>query len=265
MDFSLTSMLHIRRVSPQTVQKMSRVLIEKINTVAAQDHRFPASKRRPLLTAVIASCLVLTACAHAQSEKVSPAPREPTMTTDHTTTQDGDAPLHPKLTAEQALLRMLELIRTSKTIADFTPERLEQVMGVPISPRGDGYGFYEPLTLQWSHVFFVEEVKAGLSITKPHRQFQFLFTPNSPGTSPSMTDICQVDFDKFAIELEVMGFSRGSYYDSPPQPPSEEFRLPHGRLMYDYFDRPDMRIEVYPRGESNERAAHNCVEWVFVY
>lgn len=206
----------------------------------------------PLLTA-----LSLCACANAANT--------PSETVKETATMPTDTPaiIQPKLTAEQALLRLLELIRTSKTIADFTPERLSDVMGVPVTPRSDGYGFGEKVTPQWGH---------GFDVT-PQRRFDYGFSPNpipAPGTpDPPMTDLCQVDFDRFTAELEAMGFSRSHNYDSPPSPPIGEPALPHGRLMYDGFDRPGLGIEVYPEGE-HARTPHKeggrlCVKMVIIY
>ena len=71
-----------------------------------------------------------------------------------------------------------------------------------------------------------------------------------------MTDICQIDFDRFTAELEEMGFTRQRYYGS------------HGGFMKDWFDRPGMRVEVYPRGErvwTPERdSGRACVQMVLI-
>ena len=166
--------------------------------------------------------------------------------------QGGTTPLSPALTAEQGLLRLLELIRTSKGTQDFTPERLNEVMGVRIEYARDGadrYGAGEQLTEQWSYGFSVEKTAARGT------RFEFSFNENPPGSSPPMTDICQIDFDRFTSELETMGFMRQHNYAE------------HGRLMSDWFDRPGMRVEVYPRGEANEpleKISHNCVKTIFI-
>lgn len=181
---------------------------------------------------------------------------------------DTPATIQPKLTAEQALLRLLELIRTSKTIADFTPERLSEVMKVPITAWDEGYGFGEAATAQWNHGFTVEMWPSPVGRGPKVPMFEFMFNPRPRGMSPSMIDICQVDFDRFTAELEAMGFRRSHNYDSPPSPPIGEPALPHGRLINDAFYRPDVRVEVYPRGEANdpvEKITHDCVERVVIY
>jgi hypothetical protein len=40
-----------------------------------------------------------------------------------------------------------------------------------------------------------------------------------------------------------------------------------GRWMSDFFSRPGMRVEVFPRGEADapqERVDHHCVEWIYI-
>ena len=184
------------------------------------------------------------------------------MTTPAATGAAGQdaAPLRPKLTAEQALTRLLELIRTSRYVSDFTPERVSQVMGVEteFAKNGTGeYGYGEQITSDWLQNFGME---------KTLDRFMFSFDPVKPGTSPDMTDICQLDFEKFSAELETMGFSKTPHYDSPPFTLIEEDRLPHGRLMDYTFERirdgrGEMTVMVYPEGDHvwNEQTANGCL------
>lgn len=175
------------------------------------------------------------------------------ITTDETGNAGDDSrSVHPKLNAEQILLRLLELIRSSKSVEDFTPEHLSRTMGVEIEYARDGsgrYGFGEAVTTEWSHGFEADMKR------KSGARFMFSFD-SAPGSSPPMTDICQVDFDRFTAELEVMGFTRQHYYGE------------HGRFIKDWFDHPGgMRVEVYPRGEANEpveKIGHRCVKMVLI-
>lgn len=174
-----------------------------------------------------------------------------------TTDQTGGAgqdsvTITPKLSAEQMLLRLLELIRSSKSVVDFTPEHLEKTMGVPIEYARDGsgrYGFGEAVTAEWNHGFAAD--------MKPRTgaRFSFNFT-SAPGTDPPMTDICQLDFDKFTADLEAMSFNRQRYYGE------------HGRFINDWFERGNMRVEVYPEGEyvwTPERGGGRaCVKMVLI-
>ena len=176
------------------------------------------------------------------------------MTTAAETGEAGDDPMsiQSKLSAEQILLRLLELIRESDSVEDFTPEHLSRTMGVEIEYARDGsgrYGFGESVTTEWTHGF-----EADMK-TKSGARFSFSFD-SAPGSSPPMTDICQVDFDRFTAELEAMGFTRQRYYGE------------HGRFIMDWFARPGgMRVEVYPRGEANEpveKIRHRCVKMVLI-
>jgi hypothetical protein len=182
----------------------------------------------------------------------------------HTTT--------PKITAEQALRRLLTLISTSLSVEDFTPERLEQVMGVPIEWANDGakrYGFGTSLTPQWDIGFGVNRIQES---KKEWPRFEFFLDPNPRGTFPPMTDICQFDYDHFTAELEAMGFHRAPYYDFQPQAPIGQQPLLHGRLMYDIFSHPDKRmlIEVSPEGEGIRtqdqgiKPGRGCVKMILI-
>ncbi|MEB1979397.1 hypothetical protein VDS06_09520, partial [Xanthomonas campestris pv. campestris] len=87
------------------------------------------------------------------------------------------------------------------------------------------------------------------------RWFEFRFDRNVAGASPSMTEICRLDFDRFTQQLELMGFAR------------ERNIVEDGRWMSDFYTRPGMRVEVFPRGEAaepQELVAHKCVEWVYI-
>jgi len=162
--------------------------------------------------------------------------------------------------AEQALRRLLTLIRTSQSIDDFTPGRLEAVMERPVQRWSETYGFLERLTSQWTYVFVVRNED------RPQVEFSFR---ERPGSYPPMTDICQLNYDAFAGELEAMGYRRESHYDSPPQAPHGQPQLRHGGLLYERFHRPSsspgLRIKVYPRGEGvADSPSRVCVKTVWV-
>lgn len=153
----------------------------------------------------------------------------------------------PRLDAPQALQRVLDLIDDSHGLADLTPAHISQVMGIPMETARDGsarYGFGEALDTQWTY-------GVGLDATTPDAsRFEFAFNP-SQADAP-MTPICQMDYDAFTAKLEAMGFTRTPY------------RAEHGRFVKEWFDKPGLRVSVYPQGETAEAAAHRCVRMVTI-
>ncbi|WP_266158892.1 hypothetical protein [Dyella silvatica] len=165
-----------------------------------------------------------------------------------TTTHNDQPPLSPRLTAKQALQRLLELIRGSQSISDFTPEYMHKGMDVDIKViNKNEYGYGERLSPSWA--WSIQHLQVG-SIG-PRVDFVF---GSMPGTQPSPAEICEFDFADFTAELEAMGFSRQSSHGE------------HNRWTFDYFDRPGMRVEVHPMAmpaDSND-AGQACVKMVLV-
>ncbi len=167
---------------------------------------------------------------------------------DHGSGESSSAPR----TAQDALTRILGLIRTSSSLDAFTPDYVSRAMGQAVRYRNDGTGRFGAsgvLTPDWNYGFGINKTEAKGA------WFEFLFEPNPPDASPSMSDICQLDFERFASQLEQMGFSR------------ERNLVEDGRWMSEIFQRPGMRVEVFPRGEADtpqDRATHQCVEWIHI-
>ena len=169
----------------------------------------------------------------------------------------------PKLRAEQLLARLLNLIRNSKSIREFTPEYLSRTMGVAFVTYEPGYhAFGEELTSEWGYGMEMRDDVTTARI----KQFDFSFN-SGPGMPPSMASLCGLDFDQFTAELEAMGFTRSSSYDSPPQPPPGQPALSHGSWLYDYFDRPGMRVKVIPQWilvPTLKKGGRHCVKTVLI-
>ncbi len=153
------------------------------------------------------------------------------------------------ITAKQALQRMLELIRGSKDIGDITPEYMHKTMGVEIKTVDkDEYGYGQRLAGNWAWNIQHQQIDS----VGPRVDFAF---GAMPGTQASPADICEPDFAHFTGELEGMGFSRHSS------------RGEHNRWTYDYFERPGLRVEVYPitaMTDSGEPAGPTCVKMILV-
>jgi hypothetical protein len=185
---------------------------------------------------------------------------------------DNTSSIQPRLSTERALRRILELIRVSQTTAEFTRDRLHQVMDVPIMTRGDGYGFGEKLTSKWAHGFDVSSANGRL-------RFGYQIGPSPPvppsDPSPTLEEICQLGFEEFAAELEAMGFSRKHHYDDIASADGARLAAeaasrgqhfdPGPPLVYfDNFYRPGMNIDVYPEGQSRDKPNHYCVKMLFI-
>lgn len=207
--------------------------------------------------------LALAACAstHGQTASVQNLVKETsTMTTSaiHGSAGQGGAPLHPKLTAEQVMTRLLELIRSSRYVSEFTPERLNKAMGVEfVTYRPGYYAFGEQVTPAWWYSLEMDASKDDSS------QFTLRFTPEDTENADrvAMTDVCEFDFDRLSAQLVSMGFSKNPYY------------VKGGRLLNYTFDRMrneilEMRVDVYPQGEYvlDEQAGNSrvCVKMLYI-
>ncbi|MEH6421397.1 hypothetical protein [Pseudomonas sp. CGJS7] len=155
----------------------------------------------------------------------------------------------PTLNAEQALTRLLSLIRDTRSAEELSPERLAAAFGVKISQYEPGYwAFGEALSPRWSYsIELREKIKIG-------SRFNFSFN-SAAGASPPIDELCALDYAGFTAQLESMGFVRTAY------------RAEHGRFVNDWFDRPGLRLAVHPLGEprpADGKAARVCVKMVLI-
>lgn len=179
--------------------------------------------------------------------------------TSPTPTESDATPIRPKLTAEEALTRLLELIRTSRTSSEFTRDRMSQVFGVEFVTYRPGYhAFGEQVTPDWWYSIDVEQPDESGSV------LTLRFTPEESRNEAyvPLTDICQLDFDRFSSELEAMGFTKEPYYAE------------HGRLLHYSFGRTrngisEMTVIASPTGERvwNEQTGSGraCIRTIRVF
>ncbi|BDU21717.1 hypothetical protein [Dyella sp. GSA-30] len=158
--------------------------------------------------------------------------------------------VQPRLTADQALQRLIDLLRDSKSINDFTPEFIGKGMGVDIKVvDADTYGFGEKLDADWGWGIQRQNV-ASLG---PRVDFGF---SAKPGTEPAATAICGIDAARFGSELESIGFTRTPAYAA------------RGRIAHFNFDRDSLHVEVLPQAEfpQNRSDGENraCVKTVLI-
>lgn len=167
-----------------------------------------------------------------------------------TTASAAEQTFSPRLDAEHALLRLLDLIRDSKSVEDIAPERLQKTFDLPFAEHSGRLGFAEQLSRDWWSSYEWDPTRAY------GKQFEFAFRPAQPDAYPTATDICAVDFERFAAELQAMGFAR------------ETYRGEHNRVIHERFERPGLTVTVYTRGESDaspEKIAHACVQMVHIH
>jgi hypothetical protein len=199
---------------------------------------------------VVVAALGLAACAPSAPSSRSTQPRSALESPAMTSTATASQSYSPRLDAEQSLSRLLDLIEDSKTIEDIDVERLRSVFGVAFDEDAGRFGFAEQLSDDWwtSYEWDPERENGP--------QFEFAFRPSQAGAYPAATDVCALDFARFAAELQKRGFNR------------ETYRAEHNRVIHDRFEREGLTVTVYTRGESDaspEQIAHACVQMVHIH
>lgn len=224
-------------------------------------HQPPPGQRRVPLPLFFRNRVSIALCMLAASACATPTPPQPAREAQQVTAKTTS--ISPTLDAEQVLTQLLHVIRDSGTAREITAENLGTKMGVKFVTQEPGYHvFGEELTPEWAYGM---ELYDNVTPIRNHR-FLFRFNRDLDAT-PDTASICKPDFDQFTAELEAMGFTRESHYDSPPQPPPDAPRLPHGSWMYDHFDRPGMHIEVHPQRanpSSPGRAGYDCIRMILI-
>ncbi len=194
--------------------------------------------------------LAVGACAGTPSTRPAPVAQKDTAMTSSAVNMPEPA-LSPKLTAEQALNKLLDLFRTGVATNDLTPELLSDAFGTELrSWEPNEYQFSEQVTPDWRYgLNFRPKAKLGA-------RFSFGFSTDPEIQGVAMTDICQMDFDRFSTALVDIGFERTVRYGK------------FERVDFYIFTRPGkMSVEVYVRGEANtpiEKISHKCVQMVLV-
>ena len=162
----------------------------------------------------------------------------------------SDAATPSALSADQLLLRLLDLIKDTTSTRELTLERVSQAMQAPAQSFGPGhFGYGGTLTPEWS--YGLEVKKAGAADAR----LDLNFIDTTADRKANAAAICQVDFNHFASALDAAGFKR------------ETVRGEHGRVIYDRFDRPQLSIKVDTMPENPHAlgdATHACVRLVTV-
>lgn len=202
----------------------------------------------PIPVLFLFAALAMAASARARTPGIHDSDKEmPAMTA---TENRGEPAALPKLDAQAALAKVLDLIRTSKRIGDFTPERISDITGLRMNFDGpDRFGAGEQLSSDWSYAFEMDRK------TVNGAQFMFSFDPAVPGAWPSPATICGTGFDAFAAALEQMGFRKDAWYGEL------------GGILKHTFDNDLLHVGVMTMGDGNTspgKAARTCVRMVIV-
>ncbi|MBW8851318.1 MAG: hypothetical protein JF600_11100 [Xanthomonadales bacterium] len=203
----------------------------------------PPFRRLAAATPACAFVLALSACA--APSPISSAKEESPMSSQAHAAQA----FSPKLDAGQALQKLLTLLRGAHRIEDIDGAALERAFGVPFTAHDGRLGFGERITRDWWTAMELDPKSPD------GPRFEFSFRPDDPSAYPSASEICALDFDRFAAELTAAGFRR------------ETYRGEHGRIINDTFERDALKVTVQTRGENDdspEKIAHACVKTVLV-
>jgi hypothetical protein len=190
------------------------------------------------------------ACVSTVSNPAKEAPAMSTITANGT--EGKTASNSQAVYSQDVVVRLLELVRTSRNVADFTPDRLTEAFGVELQVSGDAYGHGAKVSPDWFQNF---------DYNGKYKRFRLSFDPVRRGESPDIAQVCH-EFGNLTSELEGMGFQK------------QEKRGEHGRLVQYSFERlrdgvPEMRIEVTPESGIEDDAASGgsraCVRSIYIY
>ncbi|KQR09049.1 MULTISPECIES: hypothetical protein [Xanthomonas] len=158
-----------------------------------------------LLFLTALSVPVLCACAHTAPQPLKPFPKEHAdMTSPETVTADKI-----NLSAEEIGKRFLKLITSLDSRADITPQRIQDVMGFPVTVAPGALGavvWSKDLGAGWKYAFdYVPESKSLL----PGVGLSF---ENDANRKSEIEVICNLDFEHYDSVLKSSGFIASPTY-----------------------------------------------------
>lgn len=151
--------------------------------------------------------------------------------------------------AEDIGRRVLRLVENVRSADDLAPARIEQLTGLKVEFNPDDareYGTGGQLTDAWAYNL-VSLPQIGES--KPS-QLMFSFDDVS-NANADMAPVA-VDFDGYAAALAAAGY----------RPTPAHGRL--GNILHWDFARDDVTVQVYVRGENDDKAEHACVSRLII-
>lgn len=143
-------------------------------------------------------CTALAACMPSEAQQAL----TPTARKEKDPMEPYRQKLNPdvKITPEQLLLKTLKLMQETKSVDELTPERLEEIYGVPVKWESNTrYGFIEKISQDWwHHIEMIDPLgEAHLSID----------STSASNTSASSFPECNITFEDFLARAEKLGFT----------------------------------------------------------
>lgn len=149
---------------------------------------------------------------------------------------DKHSPTLPQaeLSADELLNRLLELIINTTDVGMLSAPVIEAAFHVHLEPYEDTVFYAARLSDDWNYKIEVSDDE----LYGPGLYLRFF--GNQGDTPASMSDICALDADAFAITLQGAGFDRQTSYGI------------HGGILGDFLTRGSVRVTTGVRREASE-------------
>jgi hypothetical protein len=193
--------------------------------------------------------LFATACAASPSPQPSQAAGVSSLAFPPPSASPSAAPppaLAPPTTAVELSARLLALLERARGATDLDADTLESVVAKldrhPTDART--FGVSKKLDSSWSY---------NIELTGDAKTVSNRLTLSYSGDdNADMQPVCTPDYETFSKVLIGAGYVLAKQYGE------------HGRFISGDFTRDRVIIKLYPRGESNEKASHLCVQMLIV-
>ena len=202
-------------------------------------------------------CLITASCTYTGPRAQLEADSHSSMSSSATTSNENGSPMQTShdslsatMTAEDVGKRVLKLVASINGAEDISPENIERVTGLkidvsPTNPHEYGTGG------KISDTFFYNLGSLSNSNGSKPNRLMFSFDDQS-NSHADMTPVCSLDFSAYAKQLSEAGYA------------SNVIRGEHNRVSYWDFSRGKVSVQVYIRGESDEKADHDCVSKLII-
>jgi hypothetical protein len=156
------------------------------------------------------------------------------------------------VTASEISQKLLALIADINTLQDIAPSNIERVTGLKVQydPNNpNSYGLGGKINDTWFYNLW--SMSSSLPQGVKPNQLMFSFNDDKDG-DVDMTAVCEIDFNAYAQRMTDGGYSGKPVYGV------------RNRIEYWQFTRGDVNLQVYVRGESDEKVAHDCVSKLII-